>query len=234
MQGRSAEAFRAARKVVGMVTPEVLTMMPPVEIITPTLLNTYVRFGRWDAILREPAPTKRMQFAVGIWRYARGLAFNAKNQPASARTERDSLAAIVAAYPNDAMIGFNSGKSLLTIARRVLEGELAAKQGKTDEAIGHFTVAIGIEDSLHYDEPSDWTLPVRQNLGAVLLAAGRASDAEAAYRADLKINPENGWALLGLAKSLHAQKKDSDAAEADARFKKAWARADVQIAQSRY
>jgi hypothetical protein len=34
---------------------------------------------------------------------------------------------------------------------------------------------------------------VRHTLGALLLAARRAPEAESVYREDLKRNPENGW-----------------------------------------
>ena len=48
---------------------------------------------------------------------------------------------------------------------------------------------------------------LRHYLGAALLEAGRAKEAEAVYREDLRRNRENGWALFGLWKSLTAQKK---------------------------
>jgi hypothetical protein len=74
---------------------------------------------------------------------------------------------------------------------------------------------------------------VRLSLGAVLLGAGKAAAAETVYREDLKRNPENGWSLLGLALSLKAL-KSKEAGEVNARFRKAWARADVRLTQSRF
>jgi hypothetical protein len=71
-------------------------------------------------------------------------------------------------------------------------------------------------------------------LGAAPLAGGRPAEAEAVYRDDLKRNPENGWSLFGLARSLEAQGKAADAATAEARFRKAWARADVTLSASRF
>ena len=68
----------------------------------------------------------------------------------------------------------------------------------------------------------------------VLLAAGRASDAEAVYREDLKQNPENGWSLYGLAQCLRARKAEQEAGAAEQRFQKAWARADVTLRASRF
>jgi cytochrome c-type biogenesis protein CcmH/NrfG len=69
-------------------------------------------------------------------------------------------------------------------------------------------------------------------LGAELLESGKASEAESAYREDLKRNPDNGWSLHGLAQALRAQKKNREAAEAEAKFKTAWARADVVLKTS--
>jgi len=76
-------------------------------------------------------------------------------------------------------------------------------------------------------------LSVRHHLGAALLLADRPSEAEAVYRADLLRYPDNGWALTGLIRSLRAQQKDDQAAEAEDRFKKAWAHADFIPSASR-
>ncbi len=70
---------------------------------------------------------------------------------------------------------------------------------------------------------------MRQNLAAVLLAAGRADEAEAVYWEDLKKNPENGWSLFGLMQALKAQGKTDEAARIEARFRKAWKDADVSL-----
>ena len=91
--------------------------------------------------------------------------------------------------------------------------------------------AVELQASLQYDEPPPWFYPVRQSLGAVQLTAGRATEAEAVYRQDLKEHPENGWALFGLAASLTAQ-KSPQAKEAQDRFEKAWAASDVHLRSS--
>jgi len=71
-------------------------------------------------------------------------------------------------------------------------------------------------------------------LGAQLIAAGKAGEAEAVYRADLKQNAENGWALYGLKAALAAQGKSADAAEAGKRFDAAWKHADISLTASAY
>jgi len=77
-------------------------------------------------------------------------------------------------------------------------------------------------------------LPTRQALGAVLLAAGRAAEAEAVYRADLDEWPKNGWSLLGLSQALLAQRKSDEATWTRQGFERAWARADVKLEASRF
>jgi hypothetical protein len=66
-----------------------------------------------------------------------------------------------------------------------------------------------------------------------LLEAGRAAEAEAVYRRDLRWNQNNGWSLFGLYKSLDAQSKADEAQSAHAAFQAAWAQADVALERSR-
>jgi tetratricopeptide (TPR) repeat protein len=118
----------------------------------------------------------------------------------------------------------NTGEAILRIAPEVVAGEIAARRGDWDAAILHLDRAVRYEDGLIYQEPPDWHAPVRQNLAAVLMAAGRPDEAEAIYWEDLKKNAENGWSLFGLAQALKAQGKD--ATQVEERFQKAWKDAD--------
>lgn len=93
--------------------------------------------------------------------------------------------------------------------------------------------AVEIEDGLNYNEPPDWFFPVRHNLGAVLLAAGKPEQAEAVYRTDLERFPDNGWSLFGLYQALQRQGKERKAAAALKHFRAAWKHADVVLTASR-
>jgi hypothetical protein len=92
--------------------------------------------------------------------------------------------------------------------------------------------AVAAQDKLRYAEPPDWLIPTRHALGAALLDAGMAADAESVYRADLERLPENGWSLYGLAKSLSMQGKLAEASAVQKRFAKVWQDADVKISSS--
>jgi len=230
MMGRSAEALAAARTIVEKVPADVVHTIPPLEYYSPVVLFTLARFSRWDDILAEPAPAAGLRYTTGIWYYTRGLAFSAKGHADSARAALDSVSAIAAKTPPEQMANLNSSRALLQIAERHLAARIAARAGKTDEAVRSFTNGIAIEDDLIYDEPTAWPLPLRQQLGAVLLAARRAKDAEQAYRQDLVRFPNNGWSLYGLSEALRAQGRSRDADSVAMQFKKVWAKSDVTLA----
>ncbi len=126
----------------------------------------------------------------------------------------------------------NGAKAILDIATEVLAGVLSAKRGDYDNAIARLHRGILLEDNLIYNEPPDCRVPVRQSIGAVLLDARRAAEAEAIYWQDLERNRENGWSLFGLMQSLRAQGKDEQAAAVEKRFRRAWQRSDITLTAS--
>ncbi|MBF2027907.1 MAG: hypothetical protein IGS48_14275 [Oscillatoriales cyanobacterium C42_A2020_001] len=231
MTGQSKVAIEAAQQTAKvdeklMQVPDLGGMLQHFSAIP---LYTYIRFGKWDQILSMPAPTADLKYPNGVWHYARGKALLAKGQVQPAIQELEKLRAIAAdpALKEIKVGGFNATANILNIASNVLAGELAAQRKDYDSAIAHLKTAVQIEDALVYTEPADWYQPTRQALGAVLLKAGRPQAAEAVYREDLKIYPDNGWSLYGLAQSLQAQKKTREAKAVQQQFKQAWKYADV-------
>ncbi|HZL84227.1 MAG TPA: hypothetical protein VFD07_02490 [Candidatus Krumholzibacteria bacterium] len=236
LQGRSKQAFADARKLAGGV-PE--NMVGNIWGLYETFLSmpyfVMVRFGMWDEALNEPMPPETRRYSTGVWRYARGVAFVNRGKVEEARKELTALAKLaddpsMASYP----IGFSKASQLLDIARLVLQGEIAARERKFDAAVADLDRAVRLQDGLLYTEPPDWYYPLRHTLGAVLLEAGRAAEAEVVYTQDLRKNHNNGYALFGVWKSLEAQGRTAEAAAAEKRFRAAWAAADVKLASSRY
>jgi len=230
--GRSAGAVQAARQLNANIPAAVLKTLPAADVFAPAPLYALARFGKWDELLKEPQPAPGLYFTTGMWHFTRGLAYSAKNSADQARTERNALSTLAAGLPAEHAVGFNYSRLLLDLAGKVLDADLEQRAGHFDPAIKLLQQAVVIEDGLFYDEPPDWFQPVRQRLGATLLAAGKTADAEKVYLDDLVRNPENGWSLYGLKLSLEAQQKDSAAVEQ--RFKKAWSGADVTLNASRF
>jgi tetratricopeptide (TPR) repeat protein len=235
MQGRSAETIRAAREFASNAPPEMIKQMPDMETAPVAPIVALVRFGRWDEVLAEKAPPREWLYTSGVWRYARGVAFNAKGQAADAANELRALEAILHSVPPERTTAFFfRTKNVLQLAANLLAGEIAAKAGDFTAAERLLRAAVAEQDSHWFTEPPPWYFPVRQALGAVLLQANKPADAEQVYREDLRRNPGNGWSLFGLTQSLRAQGKTAEAAQADESFRKAWAQADVKLTASRF
>ncbi len=120
----------------------------------------------------------------------------------------------------------------MQVSRAFLAGEIAFGQGRVDEAVQRLQEAVRLEDALKYDEPPACVIPARHALGAVLLSAGRAKEAEVVYRADLRAYPANYWSLLGLQKALAAQGREVEASAAGEDLRSAQRRAQVRAETS--
>jgi tetratricopeptide (TPR) repeat protein len=191
-----------------------------------------VRFGRWDDILAAPDHPDFMPLTRAMRLAARGIAFAAKGDVASAKIEQQAYLGAVALVPPEETAGPNTGQGILAVVTPMLAGEILYRNGKVDEGLAKLRDAVKAEDALRYSEPPGWILPARHSLGAALMKERRFAEAEQVYRDDLARLRENGWSLFGLAQSLHRQGKEEEAATTDARFRKIWSKADVQITTS--
>ena len=234
MEGRSADALAAARKMAGNVPDDLIAQVPMLELVRPYPVLTLARFGRWSEVLEEPAPPASQRYSTGVWNYAQGVAHAARGEGDAARANLAALQSASRTVPAGLMISINDAGMLLRTATHALSGEIELKSGKTADAIRDLRLAVEAEDSLHYDEPPTWYYPVRQSLGAALLKSNRPKDAAAVYQDDLRRHPDNGWSLYGLMLAQRAQGLTKDAAATESQFKQAWARADVTLTASAY
>jgi hypothetical protein len=233
MEGRSQQAIVLARTLAAGVNQEKMRQ-PGLESLQHFYLTPYytlVRFGRWDEMLVEPAPPDVLKYPRAMWHYARGVAFTRKGDSGAASAELSKLKALAAdaSLADKVIWDLNKVTDLLEVATEVLAGEIAAARGNKEEALAHFQRGVARQDKLAFDEPPTWYYPVRQSLGMLLLDLRRPQEAEAVFRADLRKNAENPYALYGLTKALQAQQKSELAADTDQRFRRAWSRADVKM-----
>ena len=236
--GNSAKALMAAQHM-AMNQDRQLMRQPGYGTLQHYMtipLYAMIKFGRWEEILKEAAPEADLRYPNGVWHFARGMAYTRTKQLASAASELAKLQAIAAdsALSKVTIWDINTTFDLLQIATEMLSGELVAGKRDFAQAIAHLQRAVELEDNLTYDEPPPWYTPARHNLGAVLLEAGRAAEAQKVYEADLKKYPENGWSLYGLQQSLRAQNKKAEAGAAQKRLDQAWSGADITLTGSRF
>ncbi len=239
MDGQSAKAIAAARAAYpaacGSKPGDRRTGILQQYYVLP--LFALVRFGQWKAILEETLPPDVAEpYPLAIWHYARGTAYARTGRVADARKALERLgdASGDPALERASIKNINPAKLLVRIATLTLTADIASAEGRAADAIAPLAEAVAIEDALTYDEPHLWIAPTRHALGAALLAAGRAAEAEQVYRADLARYPDNGWSLAGLAEAQRRQGNAMAAKATQARFDIAWQRADVKLATSRF
>lgn len=217
MDGQGAVAMQAGKdyaKLTGDTVYQVLTM---------------VRFGRFDEIAAITNRPKN-EVTAGLWDFAQGYAHLRKGEPDFAKVYLDRI--VKAAETSKANFRFHPAKHLLGTVAPLLEGEILRYEGKIDEAIKAFERAASVEDTMIYDEPEPLPFAARHWLGAALLEANRAADAEKVYREELEDHPHNGWSLLGLQRALNVQGRKDAAVDKD--LQESMARSDTWIRGSRF
>lgn len=224
MEGNYLEAKSAADKLAAHAMM-VIKEMPPLEAFLTIPISVQIRFHRWDDILKMPQPDASMQATTFFWHFSRGLAFAGTGKVADAENEYKAVVAAEQATPADVIFAppvQNKLKDILKIAENILAGEIARAKGDNAQAIAKLRDAVAVEDTLNYNEPKDWFYPVRESLGAELMATGDAAGAEKVFREDLVQNPRNPRSLFGLREALKAQKKDYAAGFVDKQLATAW------------
>ena len=239
MIGDSATALAAAEATAERTSDPDLMRAPGLSVMQDfalTPLFARVRFGRWDEVVATPQPAADLPYMNAMWHYAQAIAALRGERMDAAVSHHESLRTLAADPALAQMLVFDRYPLSLAVevAERVVAAEVAAASGNRAAGISILREAAALEDAIPYDEPPGWHQPVRQILGAMLLADEQAVEAEAVYRAELQRNPENGWSLFGLMQALEAQGRDADAAEVEARFEQAWADADIELSASAF
>lgn len=234
MEGRKAETLEAVRKARETIPDGMLLAMPGFDWLISERYSAMVRFGLWDEMLAEAAPNPRLPGLTGGYLFGRAVALTAKGKVDDAKATVAQLEDLSTNTPADYGAGNNTARDMFAIGVLVAKARIADAQGNPDEVLAFLRDAVIKEDQTAYDEPSDWFFPVRHILGAELLKAAKVSAAEAVYRKDLALHPDNGWALYGLAQALKAQNKNPEAEKVEKQFQQAWSKADVALTASAF
>ena len=232
MEGRRSETIQALREARKHTPDQMLLAMPGFDWGASFIYDGLVKFGMWDEMLKEPPPSSQLVGANISYLQSRATALAATGKFDEAGAELAKSEKLIATVPADATQGNSKAGALYAIGQLKARARIASAGGRRDQAIQLLTEAVGVEDTLAYNEPNDMLFPTRHLLGAELLQAGKPADAEAVFNEDLKRHPDNGWALYGLSQALAAQKRDS--VEARKQFERSWRRADVTLTSAAF
>jgi hypothetical protein len=246
--GQSHVALQAANELAAQLTPELLSIESPpmadwLEAFVPLRVHVLVRFGRWNDLIAEPLPADSALHCTtaATIHYGRGVAHAAKGQLPQARSEREAFTEAYAGIPESRYLFNNTSRDILAVAGAMLDGEIAYRGGRFDDAFADLRRAVDLDDALTYDEPWGWMQPTRHAYGALLLEQGRVEEAAQVYAADLGLDPAlsrpcqhpgNVWSLHGYHECLQRLGRTAEAAIVAQHLALARARADVPITAS--
>lgn len=247
-EGRHATAAEAAAELAAQLTPDLLAIQSPpmadwLEAFVPLDVHVAVRFGRWAELIAHPLPedTELYCTTTATVHYGRGVAHAATGDLPAAKAEQAAFAAAYARIPDSRYLFNNTSRDVLAVAGAMLDGEIAYREGRFDEAFAALRRAVQLDDSLPYDEPWGWMQPTRHALGALLLEQGRVAEAAAVYAADLGLDPTlarccqhpgNVWSLHGYHECLVRLGRTDEATIIGKQLELAAARADVPVRAS--
>ena len=223
MAGDGVTALREAQRLKTLLDPKVTASLPWVQAIEAAPFLAAAQFDEPEAILKQKAPVSGLPYVMGMWHYARAVAYAHRKDTRSFARELSEIDRLRTSADFKAMTdSLMPAPDLLQLAASVARGKLAYSLGHYSEAVEQFNVAAKIENGIWYQEPPYWYFPVHQSLGAALYRAGDLMGARQAYQHALAQYPNNGWALFGLAK-VHAALGDRpNLAATRAAFQKAW------------
>jgi hypothetical protein len=247
-EGKSEVALAAAGELAAQLTPDLLAIESPpmadwLEAFVPLRVHVLVRFGCWDDLIDHPLPEDVDLYCTtaATIHYGRGVAHATKGQLPQANAEREAFAAAFARIPDSRYLFNNTSRDILAVAEAMLDGEIAYREGRFDDAFATLRRAIELDDALPYDEPWGWMQPARHAYGALLLEQGHVEEAAAVYAADLGLDPTlarpcqhpgNVWSLHGYHECLQRLGRTEEAAIIGQQLDLLKARADVPIVAS--
>jgi tetratricopeptide (TPR) repeat protein len=228
MQGRGDLALETARRLAASAAT---STTPWGEYQRGLPLLTLVRLARWGDVLEETAGAGAAERTPGMFEYARGIALARTGRVAETEVMVVSLdervrTARAATKPDDDFAKMMAER-LATLSSQ-LKAEVAFARGDVDAALAAEREAIRTEEAMG-GEPPLLAGGSQVALGDLLLRARRYSEAEAAFRVALALQPGDGWALRGLQVAVAAQNRGAEAQQVQAEWARAWQEADVAL-----
>jgi tetratricopeptide (TPR) repeat protein len=221
--GDKATVLAEADKLDKWLGNDVATAIPIAQPIKAAPYFAWAQYADPEKVLGLPKPAGAPPYVMAMWHYARGVAYAEIKNPASARTEAQAIDQIRRETDWSTLDAWAvPARRILEVASNVVLARTAQAESNKAAAIELFEKAAQSQDSIPYMEPPFWYYPVRQSLGAALLSAGKADDAEKQFRAALERERSSAWALFGLKAAAEAKGDSAEARKADEALSKAW------------
>ena len=233
MEGRSELSINSALKVSNYIKDEQIRQIPFIEFFQTLPLLSYIRFAKWEEILSYKKPNEDFKFSLGIYHYARSIAFSSLGNFDKAKNEQKKI--LVNNQSNEIKVLIKAGQpsdKLLEISNLLALGQIELNKEDFSSAIEYFKNAVKIQDQLPYREPEFWYYPTRQTLGHALLLNKNFNEAVKVFNRDLKQYPKNGWSYYGLYMAYIGLNNKVMSDKALEKFNKIWQFSDIKLNSS--
>jgi tetratricopeptide (TPR) repeat protein len=171
--------------------------------------------GAWDEAARLEVPANGTPFTIAMTHFARALGAARSGRPAGASGDVAQLAVL-----RDRLTQAQDAywAEQVDIQRRVAEAWVAFADGRRSDALGMLRAAADAEDATDKSAVSPGPLaPARELLGEMLLEAGDAPGALAAFEASMAKEPGRFRGAFGAARAAEAAGNAAQAREHYAR-----------------
>lgn len=199
-----------------------------------------MRYGHWDdaadsiadALAKKGVPgSLAPAYYRGVLAYAKGMGAIARDDLSEADEQGKALDELLKQLGTErSQLGsdwyFSIAMKILAVNSLELRGSIASLRGEHEEAIKMLRDAAEREKGLGYWEPPHYTRPIWESLGQAYLRAKRWEEAAEAFRLALKVRPQSGHGLFGLANAYALSGKKEDARKAYDEFLSSWRGAD--------
>jgi tetratricopeptide (TPR) repeat protein len=233
MEGRSELSINSALKVSNYIKDEQIRQIPFIEFFQTLPLLSYIRFAKWEEILSYKKPNEDFKFSLGIYHYARSIAFSSLGNFNKAKNEQKKI--LVNNQSEEIKVLIKAGQpsdKLLEISNFLSLGQIELNKENFSSAIEYFSNAVKIQDQLPYREPEFWYYPTRQTLGHALLLNKNFNEAVKVFNKDLKHYPKNGWSYYGLYMAYDGLNNKIMSDKAINKFNKIWQFSDIKLNSS--
>ena len=152
LQGNYARALQGAREV--DASHSMMTGNPRQQQL-PAVWLVHKVFGKWQALLAEPAPATDRVYLDGAWHYFRGSAFVGLGELGKAKSELETLTATSRAFRHCGMsfTGPIPPRQFSAMLCRALSGEIAMAGGQSSEAVLCIRTSCAVPGHADFDGP---------------------------------------------------------------------------------
>jgi tetratricopeptide (TPR) repeat protein len=211
-----------------------------------TVMTFLIRYGKWEAaaaLMDSSAAatagdtsTNVDMLDKGLNAFVKGMAALEKRNFTESKRRADMLDAVLEVAlaeklePN-AAYGSEFAREILSVASPELRGNIANAEGDHVRAIAWLKQAVEKEKQVGYDEPPLYTRPSLESLGQAHLRMREWEAARAAFQEALRLRPNSGHALYGIAQSYAMAGNKAEAEKAYRVFLQSWREADESLPQ---